>query len=491
MYKMTSEIMSAYAGRKRVGKNSVIKFNVKPTYEVPVCLLTSDISQFQSALDFSARLIELQKSLSDDFIKSSVYQDYMKSIETKHTNELLEAEKTASDNFGSKLSEIIQTITDKQREFNDQMDSVRKECDIQVKTILKDKKRLEDDATAAKLELETTLQKEIRNLKKQLAEKDSEVRSLSKGEAIIREQCNSESQKLLTMVEEKNTQALENIRKAYEQAIALKEEALQHREAKISQRELELQTSIQRNASSSYRGQDGESFFQRLAEEKMKWKLTDTSQIPHSCDYSGIIHALTVFFEMKNYTSDIRTDEVTKFLRDMKEHPEVRIGVFISLNTRIMGKDKDKPISIEWINDSQCAIYVQSFKELDENHTLSLIDQVIKLSATYNKLIGSNGALSEETVLQGRIDKARVYIEEYITESCSLINRVKNDQKLHRQLVESSYSHTLAVLKTQTAAINTALQILTGEYKEDNTIDETLVVTLDEVKPKKGGKKKV
>ena len=50
----------------------------------------------------------------------------MKSIETKHTNELLEAEKTASDNFGSKLSEIIQTITDKQREFSEQIDNVRK-----------------------------------------------------------------------------------------------------------------------------------------------------------------------------------------------------------------------------------------------------------------------------------------------------------------------------------------------------------------------------
>ncbi len=31
----------------------------------------------------------------------------MKSIETKHTNELPEAEKSASDNFGSKLSEIL------------------------------------------------------------------------------------------------------------------------------------------------------------------------------------------------------------------------------------------------------------------------------------------------------------------------------------------------------------------------------------------------
>lgn len=488
---MSDDCTSAYAGRKRVGKMSVIKFNVNTSYEVPVSLLTSDVLEFQSVLNFAARLIDLQKSLSDEFVKSTVYQDYMKTIEGKHAEELSLVEKSASENFSRRLSDIIQTITDKQQAFNDQIDTVRSEYDTQIKAISKEKKKLEDDATAAKAELETSLQKEIRLLKKQIAEKDSELQSLSKGEALIRDQCNSEAQKLLKIVEEKNSAAQDAMRKAYEQAIVLKEEALQHREAKVSQREEELQTTLQRNASSSYRGQDGETYFQMLAEEKMKWKLTDTSKIPHSCDYSAVIHKINVFFEMKNYTSDIRTDEITKFLRDMKEHPEVHVGVFISLHTRIMGKDREKPISIEWINDSQCAVYIQSFKELDENHTMSLIDQIIKMSSMYSKLIGSKGDMSEESVLQGRIDKARVYIEEYITETCSLIKRVTNDQKLHRQLVESSYSHTLTVLKTQSSAINTALEILTGEYKEDNVIDETLVETVEEVKPKRGGKKKV
>jgi ribosome recycling factor len=488
---MNNERMSAYAGRKRVGRNSIIKFNVNNTYEVPVSLLTTDISQFQTALDFSAKLIDLQQSLSDDFIKSSVYQDYIKSIETKHNQDILTVEKNASDNFNSRLSDIIQTITDKQRDFNEQIASIRKDYDNQIKSLLKEKKVVEDDATATKQDLENSFQKELRNLKKQLAEKDSEVRLLSKGESLIREQCNLEFQKILSLVEDKNAQAIDAMRKSYEQAVILKEEALQFREDKISQREQELQTLIQRNASSSYRGQDGETYFQSLAEEKMKWTLIDTSKIPHSCDYSSTIHNINVLFEMKNYTSDIRTDEVTKFLRDMKEHSDVPVGVFISLNTRITGKDKDKPISIEWINDSQCAVYIQTFKELDEIHTLSLIDQIIKLSATYNKMIYSKGDLSEESMLQGRIDKARVYIEEYITETCSLIKRVTNDQKLHRQLVESSYSHTLSVLKTQSRTISTALEIITGEYKEDNTIDETLIDTADEVKPKKVGKKKV
>jgi len=487
---MSTEYTTAYAGRKRYGKTSIIKFNVNPSYEIPISLLTADVNQFEVALNFSARLVDLQKSLSDDFVKSSVYEDYMKTIENKHAEELSQVEKSASENFGTRLSEIIQTITDKQQSFNFQIEALRNDNDAQIKTLMKEKKKIEDDATATKAEIESTFQKDIRLLRKQLAEKDAELQSLSKGDALVREQCNSESQRLLKIVDEKNSQALDALRKSYEQAIVLKEEALKHREEKVSQRENELQTTLQRNACSSFRGQDGETFFQILSEEKMKWKLTDTSKIPHSCDYSATIHNIPVFFEMKNYTSDVKSDQVTKFLRDMKEHPEVRIGIFISLHTKITGKDRDKPISIEWINDSQCAVYIQSFKELDEDHTMSLIDQIIKMSSIYGKMIGSSGDISDESMLQGRIDKARVYIEEYITETCSLIKRVVNDQKLHRQLVESSYSHTIAVLKTQSTAINTALEILTGEYKEDNIIDESLIDTVDEVKPKRAPKKK-
>ena len=326
---MNSDTVTAFAGKKRIGKLSVIKFNVSSSYEVPVSLLTSDINQFQASLNFAAQLIDLQKSLSDDFIKTSVYTEYMKKIESKHAEELSLVEKNASDNFTLRLSDIIQSITDKQQAFTLQMETLRSEHDAQVKALMKEKKKTEDEATVAKAEIETTLQRDIRLLKKQIAEKDSELQSLSKGDTLIREQCNLEAEKLLKVVEDKNAAAQDAMRKSYEQAITLKEEALRHREEKISQREQELQTTLQRNASSSYRGQDGETYFQALVEEKMKWKLTDTSKIPHSCDYSANIHKINVFFEMKNYTSDVRTDEVTKFLRDMKI-PFLKLRGYIS-----------------------------------------------------------------------------------------------------------------------------------------------------------------
>jgi hypothetical protein len=481
---------SAFVSHKKTQDCYTFTFNTESTYEMPVAILTSEIKQFQGVLTFAAKLIELENSLSTDYIKDTLFAEYVKKLEGQHAADVELIKKNGEDEISSKISGLVHLISEKEKVFSEQTRELHSDYSQQIKNLSREKAKIEDAANATKQEIEANLQKEIKGLRKQLSDKEIELQSASKSETVLRAQCMSESDRLIKIIEEKNTQQIQCLRESYEQSIKLKEEALEQRELRIIQKEKELDTTVHRNASSSFRGQDGEHFFQTLAEEKMKWKLIDTSKTPHSCDYSAIIHKINVFFEMKNYTSDVRSDQITKFLRDMKEHPEVHIGIFISLHTKIAGKDREKPISIEWINDSQCAVYIQSFKELDENHTLSLIDQIIKLSSTYNKMIGSKDTVSEESMLQGRIDKARVYFEEYITETCSLIKRVTNDQKLHRQLVESSYSHTLAVLKTQSSAINTALEILTGEYKEDNTIDDTLICVVDEIKPKRGGKKK-
>jgi hypothetical protein len=207
----------------------------------------------------------------------------------------------------------------------------------------------------------------------------------------------------------------------------------------------------------------------------MKWKLTNTSKIPHSCDYSSNIHDSSIFFEVKNYTSEVRQEEVSKFLRDMKEHPEVTIGIFISLNTRILGKNSEIPIFIEWIHETQSAIYIHSFKDMDMDATLSVVDQLIKVIALYTNRLRSSGEVSEESKFQPIIDKAKIYIEQYINESSVLMKRIVNDKKRHLEIVESTYSNTIASLKTQNSAISTVFEILCGSYKEDMTIDESLI----------------
>lgn len=479
----------AFISHRKTSDCYTFTFNTECTYEMPVAILTSDIKQFQGVLTFAARLIELENSLSTEYIKDTLFAEYVNKIEDQHTRQLELVKQDGVDEVSSKMSGLVNLISEKEKTFSEQIRELHSDYSQQIKNLSREKTKLEGDATAAKEEIEANLQKEIKALRKQLSDKEAELQSASKSETLLRNQCMSESDRLIKMIEEKNAQQIECLRESYDRTIQLKEEALEQREARITQKEKELDTAVHRNASSSFRGQDGEHYFKDLVKEKMNWILEDTSKTPHSCDSFATIHNSPVLFELKNYTDDVNTTQVNKFLRDMKEHPEVPIGIFVSLQSKIAGKDRSKSILIEWIHDTQCAVYVQPFKELDIDYTLLVIDQVIKMSKAYNKLLTSSNTVSQEIVLQERIDKARVYMERYILETVALIKHVANDQKQHRALVESSYSHTLSMLKSQSANVSTALEIITGQFEEDNTIDETLVREHVSETPKKKKKK--
>lgn len=485
---MDSFKKTAFISHKHSKPYSTFTFHTENTYEMPMEIVTSDILKFQSVITFAARLIEQEKTLSTEYIKDTIFADYVKNIEDKHAKEIEEIKKTKSEEISSKLSPLIHLISEKEKEYSESIKQLRSEYDQQLKIINKQKSKLEEDATAAKNDLEINFQKEIKLLRKQIIERDAEIQNFSKGDTFIREQCQAESDRLIKVIEQKNATALEAMRESFLMTMKLKEESLDQRESRLIIKEQELQTQIHRNASSSFRGQDGEILFENIVEKTIGWKLLDTSKIDHSCDYSSHIHGLDIFFEVKNYTHPIESKEVIKFLRDMKEHQEVSVGIFISLNTRITGKNQEIPFSIEWINNSQCAIYIQPFKELDTKATLALIDQLIKLVSVYKKLSGS-GIVSEDVILQSRIDKARVYIDQYISESSTIIKRLINDKKRHLELVETTYSYTITSLKSQASAITTALSILTGEYVEDTAIDPTLILESEPSKPKKSAKK--
>jgi hypothetical protein len=478
--------MNAFISHKRSGELSIFTFNTNVTYEMPVALLTSDINQFQNTLTFAAKLIEYERSLSDEYVKGTIFTDYIKKLEEKHSSELITLEKSHSSEITSRLSDIIQSLSDKEIYYSDQIRQLRLEYDQQIKTLKKDKQKVEDDATATKIELENIFEKEIKTLRKQLTDKEIDLQSVSKNDMIIREECNSASEKMIKLIEAKHSQALQALRESYEVSMKLKDESIEQRESRISLRENEFEKKQLRNANSSLRGKDGENSFNELIELKTSWKLIDTSKIPRSCDFSSVIHNAKVFFEVKKYKDTVGSSEVTKFTRDMKENPDVIIGIFISHQSGIV--NKEIPISIEWINTSQCAVYIQRFNELDIDATLALLDHLIKIVGIYNKLISSNNIESKDCVLQNAIDKSRVYIERYLASSIELIKSVTNDKKKHLKIVEESYSNTLTCLKSQGEMIRIALEILTGEYIEDTNIDESIASEISD--PKKTMKKK-
>ena len=123
----------AFVSRKHNGNTATLTFNLDSSYEMPVNLLTSDISQFQSVLTCASKLIDLEKSISNDFIKDTLFSEYARGLEDKHKSDCLLLEQQVT----SKLSPLMETMNDKEKSFAEQMKQLRSDYELQIKIDLR------------------------------------------------------------------------------------------------------------------------------------------------------------------------------------------------------------------------------------------------------------------------------------------------------------------------------------------------------------------
>ena len=464
-----------FISRESAGDVDILSFNVSNSYDMPVSLLTSHISQFQNALTFASKLIERETSITDEYTRDSLFAEYLKDIKQLHANELSEIQQRSITEITSKIGPLVHQISEKDRILNDRLDEQRREYEQQIKVLQKSQKTIEAELESVKRESSAELDRELKVFRKKVAQLESDLQGKIQAEATVREQCRKEYEQRLELIEGKNRELL-----------SMKDASLQEQKERLEKREQELIRKVHRNASSSFRGQDGEQFFADLATDKMKWVMTYTGDVDHSCDYSTVIQNVPSFVEVKNYTDTIPFKEVTKFLSDMKLHPEITFGVFVSLNTGIQ-KKQAIPISMDWINGNQCVMYIQSFNELDQEHVFLMIEQTARLAGIITRNILQKEGENLEANYQQRIDDAKTYISNAISRSGKLATKIKADKLQITSLLELSTMNVLNELKQQNVELTTAVQIMLGDNVEvvSDEVDEIVV----ESKPKKKTKK--
>ena len=469
----------AFISRNTVGDHSILSFYINTAYELPTHILSCGVEKFQEVLTYASKLIELEESLKDEYTRNTIFAEYLKDIKQKHTEELITVEKQTVSDMNSGLKPLLDTITDMEKKNSRAISELKDEYENKINEIKKISNRNESEKVE-KYQIET------RQLTKRLSELEAQLQIASKSESAIRDNCKENYEKIISTIEEKNREIL-----------SIKEKAISDREEKVKKQEQDLQVKVQRQASSVLKGNDGEKYFKNIAKEKMNWDLIKTPTF--SCDSSATINSLLTLFEIKNYSNSIPQGEVTKFLRDMKLHPEALFGVFVSLNTPIYGKNPNTPITIEWINGSQCVLYIQSCSDLDLDYVFSIIDQMNRITNVFNKLLPSDETESQENALRSRIEQAKTYLDRAIQRGTKLVKKLMADKKQQIETIETMSTFNVSELKSQNVELTTSIQILLSEYIEEPLTDElpsvlteqqdNITITMPPPKAKKVSKK--
>ena len=106
----------------------------------------------------------------------------------------------------------------------------------------------------------------------------------------------------------------------------------------------------------------------------------------HEMDFSMGLEGEVVMWELKNYGAVVPKAEVDKFLRDLKENPQTKIGVMVSRATDIYGKTLTGPMMVEFEGEKMM-VYLSRFEEFcgeDEGRVFHMLGGLFRIWWQYH-----------------------------------------------------------------------------------------------------------
>lgn len=342
-----------------------INLTVKPDFQVPDVYTKGTMEEVEEALWIGATVQSTirTKRASDEVRKLAELKDTeITRIQTQYTEKL------------TKLLDDIRAITEEKDRIS-----------TEYTEGLKDARLKEREVTTREWD------EKMRILKKDNEILQSRYEALEARKQTLEESRNKDIQDATKRTEE----LMEKLLKSKEEQLKKMEQtymALSQTISKQTEELTKLQTSTaKRNANVKTKGSDYEEEFG----EKLKrnyglcrgFQLKDTRLgMGHEMDFSMELEGQVVMWELKNYTATVPKAEVEKFLRDLKENPQAKIGVMISRSTDIYGKAQTGHLLTEFENDKMM-IYINKFEEFcgeDENRVFQMLTQLFRIWWTYH-----------------------------------------------------------------------------------------------------------
>jgi hypothetical protein len=118
----------------------------------------------------------------------------------------------------------------------------------------------------------------------------------------------------------------------------------------------------QTSKSTSHKGSDGEKTFSEYSQTFMDFKgfeIVDKHTQGGEGDYHLHFEEFDVLADAKNYKKKVPIDQREKIKKDLLKNEHIHFGWLVSLNTSIDKWDKS-PIMYEWINTTQCIVYINN-----------------------------------------------------------------------------------------------------------------------------------
>ena len=230
--------------------------------------------------------------------------------------------------------------------------------------------------------------------------------------------------------------------------IAEKDRLLAAREMQISDLQGLLVAGTKAKENSAVVGRVGEAAFADIAEEA-GIEVRSSAKEGHRCDFQGTVGGMEVYFEVKNHARSIPGDDIKKFLRDMKEHPEIGAGVFIGMNASTgRGNSREDgcgSFHFEWTEDGRILAFINELCSGQSVYTLRIVRRILEAIACARARASGSDEV-QRAVLEERIAGAVQLVESVGQNMRELGNKLIRDHRSSLDHLKLCMERNMAVL---------------------------------------------
>lgn len=229
----------------------------------------------------------------------------------------------------------------------------------------------------------------------------------------------------------------------------------------------------QSSKSTSHKGSEGEKQFEDYANTFIDFKgfkIIDKHTQGGEGDFHLHFEEFDVLADAKNYKKKVPVDQREKIKKDLIKNEHIHFGWLVSLNTSIDKFDR-APIMYEWINTTQCLVYINNLSSFEDP---AKILRIVWFTCKELYKMIEDVKYDEEDVTQLKDDKFKMM--DKIRNIRKNIREINTSMNTTRNLIQVMDDELKGMIENETNEL-----VLSNISLFDDWWEENIEITSDEV----------
>ena len=251
----------------------------------------------------------------------------------------------------------------------------------------------------------------------------------------------------------------EAILKAKDQQLAQANQAMDKAMESVGKRVESLQNTMTKTyASSKEKGTLGELIMETHLKKAYDCNVFVVSKEQQTADIRMTRgESNNYLWEVKNYTRMVSSEEVEKFRRDLRLHPDVLGGILVSLRHGIVGKMRGGDIDVEFLEDGRFILFISHFMAQDDPifYLQTLRPLFDTVEATAKPVKGDSDAIRA-------LEMKAALMTNLLRSHTTSVTKHRNALVGHKKRTDTMFAEFQSYIMEAEAQLNTIMRVAMG-----------------------------